>query len=723
MAVNLSPVGGGAAQFFTNSGVPLTGGKLFTYAAGTTTPQATYTTYQGNVAWTNPIVLDAAGRVPSSGEIWLTNGVSYKFVLKDANDVTIATYDNVDGINDSTAILGDLSNNSDPTKGDALVGFRQSNSSGNLTGAVSRTVHQKFQEFVSVLDFGADSTGLTGASATIQQAFDTVNALGGGAVFFPAGTYLIDANIVLRSNLNIYGAGAASVLKFTGNNRECLTTQGNFVNNTQIHDLYFNGMKPSVGWETTNNFDFGIRLGNAAPSQTISDIQIYNNTFKDVGLDGVYVENCVNVRITNNDYLNCRRWGVVVEPGSHDSQNVLVADSFFSCDNGSGPPGKEYPLGAIDCEPFISNTSVKNLTFRNLESIRGDIQMDIGTGEIDAIRNAQVQGCIVEEGRLTFRNGQYSVQNCRVSGNTRGEFYVDGQPSSSDGAPTSFTDLDVTIDRPGVAPSTVSGRLNLLPFDFGDSQYSTNPVSQSGSGQSNGYVFREIDNQPVWLEEIQNGPTAGDYIPFRANLPVNVAIGDQVYIYLEVERTDNNVATNNFLLARLGTTPQFDRLLLVPPGVSTVSFAFRIRANETTPEFRCGLSGTPGVQVKVLFKKIFFFKNPRRIDDSQFTIGYDPLTKTIAAFTGPDLDAYNASFFNIAVPSAQNLDTINGGYVGARVTIFCSTVSFALTVRSESVGSGNIRLMNNSTQALQFGTSTQALTLVKSSDGYWYQAS
>lgn len=99
MAVNLSPVGGVAAQFFTNNAVPLSGGKLYTYAAGTTTPQVAYTTSQGNIAWTNPIVLDAGGRVPGSGEVWLTDGLIYKFVLKDANDVLIATYDNITGIN------------------------------------------------------------------------------------------------------------------------------------------------------------------------------------------------------------------------------------------------------------------------------------------------------------------------------------------------------------------------------------------------------------------------------------------------------------------------------------------------------------------------------------------------------------------------------------------------------------------------------------------------
>jgi hypothetical protein len=101
MAVFLSPVGGVAAQFFTNTGAVLTGGKIYTYAAGTTTPAVTYTNAGGATFHTNPIVLDAAGRVSGSGEIWLADGISYKFILKDSNDVLIATYDNITGINSS----------------------------------------------------------------------------------------------------------------------------------------------------------------------------------------------------------------------------------------------------------------------------------------------------------------------------------------------------------------------------------------------------------------------------------------------------------------------------------------------------------------------------------------------------------------------------------------------------------------------------------------------
>ena len=96
MAVFLSPVGGAAAQFFTNSGVILSGGKLFTYAAGTTTPKVTYTSSNGNTAHTNPIILDSAGRVPG-GEIWLLSS-PYKFALYTSTDVLIATYDNISGL-------------------------------------------------------------------------------------------------------------------------------------------------------------------------------------------------------------------------------------------------------------------------------------------------------------------------------------------------------------------------------------------------------------------------------------------------------------------------------------------------------------------------------------------------------------------------------------------------------------------------------------------------
>ena len=91
-SVLLSPYGVGQ-QFFDDNGVPLAGGLIYTYQAGSSTPLVTYTDNGGTVANANPIVLDASGRTPQ--EIWLLTGYSYKFVLQNADAVLIQTLDNI----------------------------------------------------------------------------------------------------------------------------------------------------------------------------------------------------------------------------------------------------------------------------------------------------------------------------------------------------------------------------------------------------------------------------------------------------------------------------------------------------------------------------------------------------------------------------------------------------------------------------------------------------
>tara|TARA_R110002126_G_scaffold6065_3_gene31935 strand:- start:2336 stop:3316 length:981 start_codon:yes stop_codon:yes gene_type:complete len=100
MSINLSAFAGAGAQFFDANGDPLTGGLLYSYASGTTTPVTTYTSRDGTANNTNPIVLDAAGRTPA--EIWLDGGVLYKFVLKTSAYVQIGSYDSIPAINDTT---------------------------------------------------------------------------------------------------------------------------------------------------------------------------------------------------------------------------------------------------------------------------------------------------------------------------------------------------------------------------------------------------------------------------------------------------------------------------------------------------------------------------------------------------------------------------------------------------------------------------------------------
>ena len=79
-------------QFFDLNGAPLSGGKLYTYVAGTTTPLASYTDSTGSIANSNPIILDSRGEA----NVWL-GAASYKFTLYDSANVLIWTVDNING--------------------------------------------------------------------------------------------------------------------------------------------------------------------------------------------------------------------------------------------------------------------------------------------------------------------------------------------------------------------------------------------------------------------------------------------------------------------------------------------------------------------------------------------------------------------------------------------------------------------------------------------------
>ena len=98
MTVFLSAFAGAGAQFFDNNGDVLSGGKIYTYDAGTTTPKTTYTSEDGSDANSNPIILDSAGRLPE--DMWLEQAGVYRFILTDSNDVQLGAYDNIPGVND-----------------------------------------------------------------------------------------------------------------------------------------------------------------------------------------------------------------------------------------------------------------------------------------------------------------------------------------------------------------------------------------------------------------------------------------------------------------------------------------------------------------------------------------------------------------------------------------------------------------------------------------------
>lgn len=266
MAVNLSMLAGAGAQFFDNNGDPLTGGKIYTYAAGTTTPVTTYTTNAGTVAHPNPIVLDAAGRVPSGGEIWLTDGISYKFIVKTSTEATIGTYDNItDNISNvysalaapgGSALVGydsgtaqDVLDEAKPIANytalraytgratgvritqNGLAGFFQrddadttsaDNGGTIIVDASGRRWKRLYSGAVNVRWFGAKGTGSDDDTTPVQAAITyclsvstTASATlgsGGSALYVPQGIYKITATLSVTgaNGFKIFGDGKQS---------------------------------------------------------------------------------------------------------------------------------------------------------------------------------------------------------------------------------------------------------------------------------------------------------------------------------------------------------------------------------------------------------------------------------------------------------------------------------------------------------------------------------
>jgi hypothetical protein len=93
--VNLSPLFNGQT-IFGPTGLPLAGGQIYTYQAGSSTPLATYTTNNGTIPNSNPIILGSDGKLPQ--ELWLQFGYAYKFQVLSSANVLINTYDNISGI-------------------------------------------------------------------------------------------------------------------------------------------------------------------------------------------------------------------------------------------------------------------------------------------------------------------------------------------------------------------------------------------------------------------------------------------------------------------------------------------------------------------------------------------------------------------------------------------------------------------------------------------------
>jgi len=311
MSIALSLFAGAGWQFFDNNGAPLAGGLLYTYAAGTTTPQTTYTTSAGSIANSNPIVLDSAGRV--SNEIWLTSGVTYKFILQTSVNVQIGSYDNISGATDMQAALS-------ASSGSSLIGYLPAGS-----GAVVTNVQAKLRQTVSIADFGASpSASASVNSAAIQAAIDS----GADCVHVPIGSYNISTTILIanKNGFTLQGdANSSTNFTWTGTaSGTMMTLRGSMF--CSIENIWLNGNSaagiclymPGYGADSVSDTfvntqheisrcrigsavagSIGVKLGNTTGTQ-LDNITFYKCFFENSGKHAT-ITNQVSLNFTFNN--------------------------------------------------------------------------------------------------------------------------------------------------------------------------------------------------------------------------------------------------------------------------------------------------------------------------------------------------------------------------------------------------------------------------------------
>jgi hypothetical protein len=238
--------------------------------------------------------------------VWVSEGLNYKFVLKDSTGTTIGTYDNING----TYVAADLANTTNPALGDALVGFRQSTPAGNAAGAVARTVHQKFQETVSVLDFGADPSGVADSLSAFQAAiasfpatYDAGVSSRGGVVLVPPGTYYLSGTLELNRSIILTGVASA----FAGYGASTLTFADN------VNGLF-------VPYYTTSS------TGKMGAGLTIENLILNRKTTSGTLGSGIFAETRVTIR--NCSVAGFRVYGIYIK-GSSTSSPATNANTWF----------------------------------------------------------------------------------------------------------------------------------------------------------------------------------------------------------------------------------------------------------------------------------------------------------------------------------------------------------------------------------------------------------
>lgn len=263
MTTQLSPTP--VFKAFDNNGAPLAFGLLYSYGAGTTTPQATYTDFTGATANTNPVTLNARGECG----LWLDPTLSYKLILKDSSGNQIWSVDNIQGLLATAQQIGEVLwpiTTAETAAGVTIQDYAIPNDTGLARSrrySSANTWDYRYDQRLFELylsKYGAVFNGTTDDTAAIADAINAIYAAGTRRrVIMPSGN--LTAAIKTAGVLNFY-CGAVGI-DFNG-----LVLDASSLTSGTVITLNGNGGSPYSRYSDSLPYENFTVLGNTTAGTT-----------------------------------------------------------------------------------------------------------------------------------------------------------------------------------------------------------------------------------------------------------------------------------------------------------------------------------------------------------------------------------------------------------------------------------------------------------------------